>query len=158
MKKIILIVMQILLITLIVNAKYYAEHIPGTGTIVKNDNYDDAIVGKWFGKTYKTIFNFPVYLTANFKKNKLFHLNIRVLAFNYDDVRGNYSFEKNNKYLRLVGWRDRSDSKKVMVFKVIQFKSGEIRLSLLANDKEIKNATKPIQFFLDKKFLKYIEP
>ncbi len=158
MKKIILILFQILIFVMGINARLTIKGLPYTGTIVDKTKYENSIVGVWYGKTYKYAINIPVVFTANFKQNRLFHLKVEVMGFDYDNVYGNYRFLKNNKLLKLVGWRKRTESKKIFIFRVLKFKEREIRLSLIGERKEIKNTEKPIQFFPDKSMLEYIKP
>jgi hypothetical protein len=115
--------------------------------IPEKKNFSNMIIGKWTGKTYKTIFNIPVYFYADFMENKLFKLKVKVLGFTYDKVFGNYKIDRKNSTLVMVGWRERTKSRKKLVFKILSFKLKKIDLALLADDAEIENSKKPI-FFL----------
>ena len=111
-----------------------------------SQNYNSMIVGKWRGKTYKTIFEIPVYFYASFMKNSLFKLKVKVLGFTYDNVFGNYKIEKKTGILVMIGWRQRTKSRKKLVFKILSFGSKKINLALLEDDAEIENSKKPIAF------------
>ncbi len=109
----------------------------------------EKINGQWYGKTYKTIFRLPVIFTAHFTKRGLFTLNVKVLGYNYDNVTGAYRIDEDKRLLTLIGWRERTSSRKKLVFQIMKFSEKHIYLRLLEDDGEIENSKKPIAFVRD---------
>lgn len=119
------------------------------GKKIKTENYKKEILGVWYTLTHKTIFKIPVYITVIFKSNKLFHINVKVLGFNYDNIYGNYKINEEKELLTLIGWRQRSNKKKKMIFKFLKFFERKVLLKIIFDDVEIKDRKKPVPFVRD---------